>query len=123
LGKEVILMNRVGLVMPQDVPTTREQLGKLPRVGYKWEAGHVDAGDLRVCFNVCLTREGWKVVREVYLRPPPPFGQKVFGQYGFGEQMEKRAKAYAVNLYRAMMTGSRQGPIPRNSPRNTGRTT
>jgi len=108
-------MEHVGLVMPQDVPTMREQLGKLPQVGYKWEAGHVDAGDLRVCFNVCFTREGWKVVREVYMRPAPPFGHKIFLQYGFGEQMEKRAKAYAVNLYRGFMAKSQNRKTTRRT--------
>jgi len=116
-------MDYVGLVMPQDVPTAREQLGKVPHVGYKWEAGYVEANDARVYFSACMTREGWKVVREVYLKAASPVGKKVLGQYGFGEDMERYARALAVNLCRAMITESQRGSIPQYSPKTTRRTT
>ncbi len=115
-------MNQVGLVMPQDVKTRREQLGADPEIGEEWEAGSVRVKDLIVRFKACFTREGWKVVREVYLKAAPPLGEKVLGQYSFGEDMERRAKALAVNLYRTVMMESRQGMIPQDSPKSIRRT-
>jgi hypothetical protein len=99
-------MDQVGLVMPQDVKTRREQLGADPEIGDEWEAGSVRVQDVMVRFKSCLTREGWKVVREVYVRAAPPFGEKILGQFGFGEDMERRAKALAVNLRRSLMEKS-----------------
>jgi hypothetical protein len=116
-------MERACEVLPQDIPTLREQLGKLPRVGYKWEAGYVEANDARIYFSACMTREGWKVVREVYLKAASPMGKKVLGQYGFGEDMERYARALAVNLCRAMTEESHRELIPQNSQKTTRRTT